>query len=161
MRGKTTIAIACLLSSCLLAAGCGGGDDEASISKAEFVKQANALCAASQKKMQREVAASIKEAFGKKSSGAPAPSTEEVVSKRFQEQIDGIEDLNAPSNYEQQAEEVVAAMQRVADEAEESPAQFRRKAPVLYATSQRTAEKYGLDSCGVLFALRRPQEFTE
>ncbi|HEX6455535.1 MAG TPA: hypothetical protein VF009_03335 [Solirubrobacterales bacterium] len=48
------------LATALLAAGCGGGSDEATaqVSKAEFYKQARAICAKTQKKVNAELAAS-------------------------------------------------------------------------------------------------------
>jgi hypothetical protein len=66
---RLIIAAIGVLAVALLAAGCGGGSDEATaqVSKAQFYKQAREICAQTQKKIQAEIAASknISAAAGK------------------------------------------------------------------------------------------------
>jgi len=135
--------------------GCGGGGDSGgggSIAKAEFVKQANSLCVKTQKEMQKNFEAALKELTSSKSEGSPQVLVEKVVEKSvvpgFEAEISGIEALGSPSGDEAQVEATLDKMQGVIDEAQSEPKKFLRSAAKSYEASQKAATEAGIPACG-------------
>jgi hypothetical protein len=92
-------------------AGCGSGGDSSTVTKAEFTKQANAICAKRKKEWQTTLASYEKEVKEKNVTGNVKAQTEiaedlldESMLPALQGQLEGLEDLGAPEGKEKQVE---------------------------------------------------------
>jgi hypothetical protein len=126
--------------------GCGGGDDSEPVTKAEFVKQATALCVTTQKQMQKEINAAFKGGIGDNSEVVAV--VEKTVVPGFETEISGIEDLGAPDGEDAQVEAVLAPMQEVVDDAKADPKAFLKSSEKSYEKSEKASIKYGIPACG-------------
>jgi hypothetical protein len=128
-----------------IGAGCGGDD---TISKAEFVKRANEICAEGNK----ELDAASKEVFG----GGKQPSqaeqekfVTETVIPNVQEQIDGVRDLPDPDEQSAKAGVIVDEAQSALDTVKENPALLTEAEPGdPFGAANRLARSYGMNECG-------------
>jgi hypothetical protein len=132
-----------------LVVGCGGGDDSASLTKDEFIEQADAICANGDK----AITADFKDFAEEKGiKGAPNKAQQEeaiaeVVAPAVQEQADGIRALAAPEGDEKQIEAMLAAVEEGVEDLEENPRQLTEgKNPL--AKGSKLARDYGLEKCG-------------
>jgi hypothetical protein len=152
MKRARRMATALVLSAATvsLAAGCGGdsADDttatEASISKSEFISQADAIC--------KQGNQAINEAFGAIPKGASRDELTAVVSdtvvNESQGMIDQIKALGAPQDDEDQVDAILSAAQEATDSVVADPSQVvDRKAPDPYAETNKLSDEYGLSEC--------------
>jgi hypothetical protein len=144
--------VGALMTTGLVLAGC-GDDDEGSLTKAEFVQKANAICTAGNKEIEKGVESFVNE---NSSSGKPltdaqlAEGAEEIVIPSLREQVDGIDALGTPSEDGEQAEELVEAAKDALEEVEDEPALAVPQTgdPNPFAEANELARDYGLDVCG-------------
>jgi hypothetical protein len=144
MRGSV-LALGVVLTSVLI--GCGGGGDD--ITRADFVKRANAICA-------KTGARFLPEAIGIIAKGAKKPgfdtgkfgaiSVSRVLAPGLQAEADQIRALGVPSGDETQVNAILDALQKLTDEAKAAPARVA-KAPDPYAKVTKLAAEYGLTKC--------------
>ena len=143
MRKLSVIAAALALT---LAAGCGddGGPSEESLTKAEFIEQADAICAAGNKELN-----SLEPEFA--AGKNPAEIVDSFVSEELvpvlQAEHDDIEALGAPEGDEAEVENLLASLQEAIDAAEEDPMAFVISDDA-FAAADKAAEDYGLQECG-------------
>lgn len=164
------------LAIALIAVGCGGGSDSGSssdsgggsdtasssdgapLSKAAFIKQADAVCSKGKKEVEAEFAAYLKkekiEGIG--ASGEPKAEAEErkadVVTTigvpAYQKQVDEIDALAAPSGDEATVEEFVEAAEEGVEAVEEEPkAVFDGKSKA-FVKADKIGQDYGFKVCG-------------
>ena len=139
----------------VLAAGCGGGDDtssetSAALSKAEFVKQADAICAKGNEAIEGEV-----EEFAEDNDvDIEKPTAEQqeeviadVVAPATRQQIEEIAELGVPSGDEEQIEAMIESVETGTDELEEQPELLLEEKNPL-ADGSKLARAYGLKECG-------------
>ena len=134
-----------------LIAGCGGSDDSSSsLTKAEFVKKGNAICAAGNK----EIEAGF-EAFGKEHHLSENKPPSEAESKEVAETIlipavsKQVEQIRALGPPDDEAEEVVDSAEESLEEAEDDPVGFvEGKGGASFAETNKKARAYGLTVCG-------------
>ncbi|MGK2956594.1 MAG: hypothetical protein ACSLFI_13120 [Solirubrobacterales bacterium] len=129
-------------------AGCGGSDDDSSddsITKTEFVAQANAICAESN----TAIESAESEAF----SGNQQPTDADIeafvndtVIPQVDEQLTSIEELGAPEGEEDQVNEILDAANQALDEAKTDPASLAGNADP-FADANKLAAAYGLNEC--------------
>ena len=141
---RTLIASACLLAAVAFGAvGCGGDDDE--LTKAEYLKQGNAICKAGNK----EIDAAAEKAF----SSNQRPSNAEV--KKFAEdtlipsvegQIDDLRDLTPPSADEDQVNAILDEADTALDETKADPA-IVASGQDPFKKANQLAKSYGLTEC--------------
>ena len=142
-----------------IVAGCGGGDDSSSsggdetaaaLSKAEFIKQADAICLKG-----NESIASEAEDFAEENDVDTEDPTEaqqeevvsEVVGPGVRQQAEEINELAAPSGDEAEIEAMVKAVESGAEELEEEPkALLEGENPL--GEASKLARAYGLKECG-------------
>jgi hypothetical protein len=141
------LAPAILIASLLV--GCGGGD--ATLSRAEFIKKADAICKKTdkaqvgeavgyQKAHTKELATVSREAGLKKLILAILlPS----VSKEAKE----IEALGAPSGGEKTVQEFISAMEQGVKQAEKEPTSVEDLAKGPFSKADTLAREYGLQEC--------------
>jgi hypothetical protein len=147
------IAAALALAAGSIAAGCGGGDDDgettttaAALSKEEFLKQGNKICAAGEKRINTE---------GDKAFGNQRPSQSELESFAtktaipiLQLEVAGIEALPAPSGDTEQVDAIVSAAQQGLDELEADPSLITAEGQDNpFAEANKLAKQYGLTAC--------------
>lgn len=149
----TALAALLIVGACV--AGCGSSsstttETTAAISKAEFVKQGNAVCAKGEKAQEAGVNAYAKE-HGLKGNQEPTKAQQtEIVETVFvpniQSQINGVKALGAPSGEEQQVSAALEAAQQALDKAKANPAVFFGNED-LFAAAGKQLHALGLKEC--------------
>jgi hypothetical protein len=141
----------------LVAAGCGGGSDEtsstASLTKAQFIKKADGICASAEKEIEGEFESFAKE---HKLSEKNPPSNEEseeaattILIPSIEGQLEDIRALGAPAGEEQKVEELLAAVESAIEKTKEDPVKFiESEGEGDFAHANKMAREYGLMVCG-------------
>jgi hypothetical protein len=131
----------CLVAA-LVVSACGGEDH---LSKAEFLKQGNAICAKGNKELSAE---------GNKVFGAGAPSKAEfekfvndTLVPNIQGQIDGLDDLSPPADDEDTVNAIVDSAQQALDKVKADPTIVESQSNDTFAAANKLAKDYGLTEC--------------
>ena len=167
MLSRITVLVALALAAGLIAAGCGDDDDETTtaaatttetgatgatgaatgepLAKAEFVEQADQICAAGDKKI----------------NAAPGPGqnpsdedfeqfTTETLVPEIQAQIDGIRALTPPEGDEDEVTAILDAAQDAVDQLEQDPGVILEEGAGNdpFEEANQLAKDYGLKECG-------------
>lgn len=150
MRGVRIAACAAAAAIGVGVAGCGGGDSSststaASITKEEFVTQANQICADGNE----TIDAAVGDAF---SGGQPSQEeTEQFVTgsviPAIQAQVDGLRALGAPEGDEEQVDAILDAADQGIEEAQADPASFIAGGGDPFVEANQLAADYGLTEC--------------
>jgi hypothetical protein len=141
----------------LVAAGCGSDssttDSTASLTKAEFLKQGNAVCAAGNKKLEAGFESFAKEHnLSEKNEPTEAEFeelAETVLVPGVQGQVDGLRALGTPEGDEGELDELLTNAEEAVEEVEEEPmliAEENGEEP--FSTVNKEARAYGLTTCG-------------
>ncbi len=136
----------------LLIAGCGSSGDSgtASISKAEFVKAADATCEEAAKRIQADYAVFLKE--HEKVTNPTKAEYEDLVDQVFvsnvEEEIAELRALGVPDGGGEKVEDFIDARQESIQIAEENPKMLLTEGEKVTAKSAQIAQEYGLKSCG-------------
>lgn len=149
---KALLAIGMAIALAASVAGCGGGDDDttaATLTKAEFVKQADAICGDASEKNEEEA-----EEFAEENDFTLEKATEEQVEEAISavlvpslnEQAEELSALGAPEGDEEQVEAIVTALEDAAAELEDDPSGAFEGDTL--AEPGKLAEAYGLEVCG-------------
>jgi hypothetical protein len=150
MLSKRLFALSAVFVLALVAAGCGGGSD--SISKQQFITQADAICAKSNKQIQPQVVAYAKKVgWSGKTPPTDAQATEianTILIPSVQSQHDQIDALGAPSGQEQQVNAILTAVQDAIDQAKKDPTALMQSNDTTFAKANQVAKDYGLTVCG-------------
>jgi hypothetical protein len=145
--------LAALAAISMIVAGCGGGSDSSSsssLTKAQFIKQADAICEKGNKASNEEV-----EEFAKENNVNTSKPTKEqqeeviaqVVAPNVQGQVEEISDLGAPEGDEKKIDAMVGAVEEGVEELESNPsALIEGKNPL--SKGSKLAKEYGLKTCG-------------
>lgn len=144
----------------LLASGCGGGgSDEVSVttgslSKAQFISRADAICSAAFSNFTREYIA-----FGKKHPPPPSKAeqlewlaeiTETMLVPNYEPRFEEIGALGAPSGDEEKVSEFLTAFNRRLDEIKAEPTELT-SSPYPFKEASKLAQAYGLTGCAKSF----------
>jgi hypothetical protein len=147
-----------VLAIAVIAAGCGSSSDNssseestASITKAELIKQGDAICATSEKEAEAEF-----EEFGEENgiseSKEPTEAQKEelatsILLPSVSSQIEEIRALGAPSGEEEEVSEILDTVEEEVEEGEAEPAAlFESGEP--FAEGNKMAREYGFKVCG-------------
>jgi len=152
---KFIAVLAALAAITMIAAGCGGGgdssSDSSSLTKAEFLKQGNAICAKGNKEINEGFEEFAKEnGFSEKKQPSEAQLTEvieTVVLPKVRGQVEGIKALGAPSGEEAQVEAITDAAEEALEKGEEEPAALASEKADPFAKANEKASAYGLVKC--------------
>jgi len=140
---RKTFAVAAVMAG-LGVAGC-GGDDEA-LTKAEFVKQGNAICAKGNAELKTKVEELI--AGGKEPDmEAQIAFVEEEFLPNVQGQIDDLGELTPPEADEGEVEAIIASAQEAIDKAEADLEAVAAAEEDPFADANEKAGAYGLSEC--------------
>ena len=156
MSKRFTALFAALAVLAMIVAGCGGDSDStestSSLTKAEFVKQGNAICAKGEKEIEEGFEEFAKEnnlPENKQPSKAQlTEAVEEVVLPTVDEQVESIRDLGLPSEGGEEADEVLKAAEEAIEKGEEDPASLASEKADPFAKANKLARDYGLTKCG-------------
>jgi hypothetical protein len=138
----------------MIVAGCGGSRDSSestsSLTKAEFVKQGNAVCAKGNKEIQ-EGFEEFEQEVGSQKQPTKAQLTEAIetiVLPAVRQQVEGVKDLGAPSGEEAKVEAITDAAEEALEKGEEDPASLTTEKADPFAKANELANEYGLVKCG-------------
>jgi hypothetical protein len=132
----------------------GGGKEKtphsSSLSKAEFIKQADAICTREKTKGLQAMGAYVKQHQGATTEQAKAELIGEAVQKVFlpsiQSQVNQIRALGAPAGDEQEVEALLDALEEAVEKASEGAASSANFAQA-FTGSAKLAREYGLSGC--------------
>jgi hypothetical protein len=132
----------------------GGGKEttahSSSLSKAEFVEQANAICTREKTKGLEEMGAYAKQHRGAATGQAKIELIGEAIQKVFlpsvQSQVNQIRALGAPAGDEQEVEALLDSLEEAVEKASQGTASSARFGQA-FASSGKLAREYGLSDC--------------
>ncbi len=143
----------------VLLAGCGGGSDSTavttgSLSKAAFIKKADAVCAKGTERLQKGFATYLRK--NKKSIIAlrhPSKADYEgliggILIPNLEREIEEIRKLGAPNGDEERIEAIFTAWEEGIEVAENDPAAVKHNSEAIFGVGSRLAKEYGLEVCG-------------
>ena len=131
------------------ALGC-GGDDEEPLSKAEFIKQGDAIC----KKSGDKVDAAAEKQFADLGRGeTPSPSeieafAEETLVPEVSGQLEDLRELPAPEGDEDRVNEIFDAAEEALGKVEDDPAVLLEQGGDPFESANELASDYGFKECG-------------
>jgi len=148
-----TLSLLAALALALVAAGCGSSDDSSTgsggeaLTKAEFIKQGNAIC----KKGNDELEAKVTGAFKSQPTEAQIAkfSTEEAT-PIIEDEVSQLKDLSPPSGDEDTVSALFDAIDSGIAKVKEDPASIAKgnDAGGNFAEANKLANDYGLTVCG-------------
>jgi hypothetical protein len=155
---KGLIALIAVLTIASLAAGCGGDDETAtaSLTKAEFVKRADAICDKGNERFQtlyekyvraHENDAPEIEPGGKRTLAQSTEITERALAPVVKQEVDEIRALGAPSGDGRRVAEILDAIEDGLKKVEEDPTVVGNTEEE-FSKPHELATEYGLEVCG-------------
>jgi hypothetical protein len=142
----------------MIVGGCGGSDDNtdstdsAELTKAQFLKQGNAICAKANEEVGKEFEEFAKE--NKLSEGKEpteellAEAVEEILLPSVTQQVEEIRELGVPAGEEKQVDKILTAAEEGIEEAEDEPASAAAQTGGPFDDADKLATAYGLKRCG-------------
>jgi hypothetical protein len=158
-------AVAATVAALLLAAGCGSssgssGDGEVtvqtgSLSKAAFVKKADAICESARAQFDTTYASFVKAHTSElsdkqKEAALLGEMVNSVIPPPFEQEIAQISELGAPDGYASEVASFLNAVQKRLAELQENPAQLSAS-PYVFKKAEDAAKKAGLPGCAESF----------
>jgi hypothetical protein len=159
-KWRVVAAAACAMAAAISANGCGGSSSGAvevqtgSLSKAEFIKKADAVCTRNQERAGQELAGYMEKhhvrVSGQLPKGVAAGLLGAVIEPAYQREIAEISELGAPDKDAEKVAAMLEAMEADLAKAQRDPAgAFSRHE--LVPTAGELARAYGLSGCGELW----------
>jgi hypothetical protein len=147
--------LAALAALALIVAGCGGGssstESTSSLSKAEFLKEGNAVCAKGNEEIEETFESFAKEHNLSEKNPPSEDELQEVASEILpiiSNQIEGVRDVGIPSEGGQGIEDALNAAEEALEEAEEDPTAFTGEKDDPFKKANKMATEVGLTACG-------------
>lgn len=146
--GKQAIVLfAAAMAAALFMLGCGGGS--ASISKAEFTKQAEAVCKKSEEKLRKDFTT-----FVEKHKNVTKPTEADlaelvgaVISSNIEVEVTKLRAIEMPSGDEEQIEALIDAREESVKKGEAEPKEAVADSEKVFGKSNKLAKAYGLKAC--------------
>jgi hypothetical protein len=140
-----------LAALAMLIAGCGGGggDTTEALTKAEFIKQGDAICKKGNVASQTEVEEFAKENGFKLEESNKAQAEEvvtEVLAPNLQRQAEELDALGAPKGDEAEIDALIVSLEEETAEFEKDPTSFFKETAL--AKTIRLENAYGFKVCG-------------
>jgi hypothetical protein len=153
LRTRGIAVLVGVLAVATLAAGCGGGSDSSSgptISKAVFVKRADAVCTKGNERMEVAFAHFLQE---NKNVKRPDDAKLEklvgtILVPNVKREVKELRALGAPSGDEDRVGEIVKALEEGLETAEGNPQAAVNSSEAVFGIASRLAKEYGLEVCG-------------
>jgi hypothetical protein len=152
-RGFLALLPVSVVAFALVAAGCGGGSDEATLTKIEFLKKGNAICSAGGQEI-KEGFAEFEKEEGPRENTPPTEAqskkaSETILIPAVNRQIEGLRSLGTPEGDEGEVDEILTNAEEALETAEEDPvALIEEEGESPFAKVNREAREYGLTVCG-------------
>jgi hypothetical protein len=148
--------VAAAIVVALILAGCGGGGDSStsastgSISKAAFIKQADAVCQKGTERMQRAILGFLKQHKDVKRPNKA--QSEKLVGSAIvpsvRTEIEELKALDVPEGDEERVEAIIGALEEGLETAEGNPEAVVGSSDAVFGISGRLAGEYGAEVCG-------------
>jgi hypothetical protein len=155
MIKKFAVVVAGLIAVTMLVAGCGGSDDESStnsLTKAEFLKQGNAICRKGNAKIESEFEEFAEKHHFKENEKPSEPvleeATETILVPAISGQVEEIRALGTPEGDEGEVDKILSGAEEAVKEAEEDPVAFAEEESPKLTQVNKEARAYGLTVCG-------------
>lgn len=144
-----------------IVAGCGGGGDDdataSSITKAQFIKQADTVCEETLKRAQAAYQSYLSEASQTNDLGENLSEEEQaaaliaaVLTPNSEQETEELRDLGSPAGDEDEVEALISAREEYLEIAQAEPGYFGRKSSAVASKSEKLAREYGLEACSRL-----------
>ncbi len=144
--------VALVVIGTVVVAGCGGGEDTAEAtatsSKAEFTKQAHAVCAENRKEREAVLARFYKKPSKGNEEAALEALLEESLLPLLQKELKALEDLAPPEADQATVDQMLQSLARNLEEIEERGAAVAGDYK-FFSRFEKEAEDYGLD-CAIV-----------
>lgn len=157
MSKSLMVLLAAAAALAIVIAGCGSGSDNtettSSLTKAEFVKKGNALCAKGNEEIEEGFEKFGKEhGFSKEKEPSNAEleeAVESVLIPKISKEIEGIRALGTPAEGGAEAEAVLDAAEEALEKGEEDPSvMLKEESAGPFAKANKLAREFGLTKCG-------------
>jgi hypothetical protein len=142
------------LAALAFAGGCGGSDgggvtvQTGSLSRAEFIERADAICEAVRTKLIAEYYQYLKKGAKPESPQELAGELLSILGPNLEREIRQISTLGAPSDYAPEVDAFLEALQERLDRANENPASLNATSSP-FKQAEEAAKRAGLDGCVV------------
>jgi hypothetical protein len=142
------------LAVALVIAGCGSNSSSttASLSKAEFVKQGNAICKAGNEEIEEGFEEFTKENNLSKtkppSKAIQEEAAETILIPAINNQVEEIRALGTPEGDEGEVDEILTDAEEAVEEGEEDPTSLLGAEPAKFKELNKESREYGLTVCG-------------
>ncbi|HEU5063122.1 MAG TPA: hypothetical protein VFT79_08240 [Solirubrobacterales bacterium] len=147
-KGILRLVASGLIGLLVLLGGCGGGDETTSLTKAEFVKVANAVCKRHNEQREQKIAAAVA-GFDQKTEELSAAEKEDLIleiSAPYEKATAELKALDAPEGDQEKIGSIIKAMEEASQEVKENP-----KAAItttsMYDKANKLIDDYGLTDC--------------
>jgi hypothetical protein len=141
MRGPTFGASIALLIAGLAVTGC--GSSKPTITKAQFVAKANAICAKGNEKV-----ATVEKGFNEKTTAAEFEAfVKNTLAPNIQAQIDGVRALGTPSGEEKTVTNMLNIAEMDLNQVKSQPKTMLASNAKPFANFAEVAHHYGLTNC--------------
>jgi len=134
----------------LVAAGCGGSSDE-EVTKAEFIKEADAVCRQAEKVKREKMEGFLAQSSAGEEKPLKLSELQEMATKAIlpsmRSMVDGLSELPTPSEDDGKGEQIVADFDEITTELEENPLPLATGKPDPFEPIAKEAEKYGFKTC--------------
>ncbi len=141
-------ALAVAAVAAFLAAGCGSSGETSSLTKAQFIKKADAIC----DKVDKKQLAALQQAIKAEPGAAKTAAAQEAIIVAaalppIQAEAEELAQLSPPSGDEEEIEAIVAGIEAAVTESEEDPSDLAAGRRGSFAKPDKLAKEYGMDSC--------------
>jgi hypothetical protein len=149
---KRSIAVLAGAVALAFLSGCGGGDDEEALTRAQFIKQGDAVCTEANERSAKLYNAFLKE---NATSSGPKKSFEEegievgekVIVPNAELQAAGLAELPPPEGEEEKVDAIVGAIEAGLTKVKANPSSFYGKS-YPFEEANRLMSEYGFEVCG-------------
>jgi len=148
-KGAFLALVGMVAALALAAAGCGsGGDSTTTVTKAQFVKQVNALCLEREKERSEAVQNIVKslKPGAQLSDARQTKMVTAIIVPNYEKMIANVKSLDAPEGDQAEVEKILKAMEEALKKVEADPRQAVFSV-VMFEEANGLATKYGLKSC--------------
>lgn len=144
MRFRLLVGVSALAAAAALA-GCGGSDSDSTLTKGEFLREADAICRKTDTAQRKD----FKEYAEQNRVSSPSDEQEmilKVIFPSIEAEIEELEDLDLPAGDEETIDAIIARAQKALAEGRNDPASLNeRKTP--FTPADELAAEYGLQDC--------------
>lgn len=142
--------MAVAVAAAFLVGGCGGSDDEASISKEQFVAKADAICKQSNERMEDGFSKLLKNVgnLTKLKQAEYEEIVDEVMVPSIEKEIEQLRALGIPDGDDERINAMIDALEEGKETAERNPEAVNASSDAVFGIASRIAGEYGLEVCG-------------